>query len=380
MLSGSGTSVAAGMPTVSEITTRVLSGENVLRQGSDYGVVNDLGPNHEVFTAGVAEVVRFVGDLKELCDDYFASQEKNRTTNYEDIAYVARQIEEGLLSEYENPALLPLNDRFGDAAGRTRDELARLAGTTVDYIEDIVRALLGGPPGPVDHLAAVVDAFADDTVDDLTVATLNHDLVLEHSFRDAKTAYSDGFEDFFGTLSVWNDTFSPPNRKLLKLHGSINWWRYNLARDGWTGQFTGRPIDGDPFHARGPNGELLEFPAGGRPQILTGTFNKILSYPSGIYGDQHFRFHQALGSADALVVIGYGFRDKAINARLVAWAERPGQRRMIVVHPDSARLGAGARGAIRNKWKRWQQTGLLAFIPEYLNSTTSWGSIRGLLR
>lgn len=379
MLLGSGASVPAEMPTVDTITQRVLSGENVLKQGSDYRLVDELPPNHEVFRAGVREVVEFVRDVKELCDDYFRSQEKDRTTNYEDIAYVARQIEDGLLSEYENPALLPLNERFSTQAGRTQQQLLELAGTSADYIEDIVRSLLGRPVAPVAHLTAVVDAFADDTIDDITLATLNHDVVIEHWFRTAGTRYSDGFGETFGTLRLWDNTFDVPNRKLLKLHGSIDWWRYSLTRDGWSGQFSARATDGDPFHAHGPGGELLDVPASARPQILTGTFNKILQYGSGIFADQHFRFHEALGAADALVVIGYGFRDKAINARIVAWAERPGQRWMVVVHPNPGALGTRARGAIRGKWNRWQNNGLLRFVPEYLSSTTTWTSIGGQL-
>lgn len=324
MLLGSGSSVPAGMPTVDAITARVLSGHNVVRHGSDFRLVDRLPPNHEVVAAGVADVVRFVGNLKQLCDDYFASQEKDRTTNYEDIAYVARQIEDGLLSEYENPALLPLTERFGREAGRTLQELAEIAGSAADYIDDVARSLLRTPIGPFDHLAAIVDAFEDVGVDDLTVATLNHDLVLERGLRDSGVSYSDGFEDPFGSLLLWSDTYRVATRRVLKLHGSIDWYRYNLERDGWSGQVTARSTaDGDPFHARGPAGELLQYPAGGRPQILTGTFNKILSYPAGIYADQHFRFHEALAAADKLVVIGYGFGDKAINARLVAWAERP---------------------------------------------------------
>jgi hypothetical protein len=78
-------------------------------------------------------------------------------------------------------------------------------------------------------------------------------------------------------------------------------------------------------------------------------------------------------------VIGYGFRDKAINARLVAWAERPGERRMVVVHPHPARLRVEARGAVRSNWMRWEQRGLLTFLREYLSPATSWGAIRGLL-
>jgi len=310
-----------------------------------------------------------------LCDEYFRSQDKARITNYEDIAYVARQIKDGLTSEYENPALLPLHERL--TATRTPDDLRRIVDASANYIDEVVRSLLSPAAlGPFEHLTAIVDAVRDDAVDDLTLATLNHDLVLERAFELSRVGLSDGFNDHFGTLRIWNDEYDVPGRKLLKLHGSIDWWRYFLTRDGWYGQFTARAANGDPEHAHGPDGERLEGPALGRPLILTGTFNKILAYPTGVYADQHFRFHEALQAADVLVVIGYGFRDKAINARIVAWVERPGQRRMVVVHPDAEGVGRGARGAIRGKWDRWQHGGLLRFVPEYLTAQTTWDSIR----
>ena len=206
-------------------------------------------------------------------------------------------------------------------------------------------------------------------------------MVLEGTFAAAGVAVSDGFETSYGTLQVWNDHFSTPNRKLLKLHGSIDWWRYTLTINGWNGQFTARAIDHDPEHARGPHDERLDHPAmGRRPLFVTGTFNKILSYQSGIYADQHFRFYEALMNADALVVIGYGFRDKAINSRIVAWAERPGERRMVVVHPYPDGFSQTGRGAIRGNWTRWQNRGLLAFVREYLTPQTTWASIREALR
>lgn len=379
MLLGSGSSVYAGMPSVRDITERVLTGDSVQSIGGAYRIVDRLPPNYELFDQALPEIVAFVGELKDLCNQYFQSQDKTRTTNYEDLAYVARQIEDGLMSEYENPALLPLNRQLSNRPGRDIDDVLRLAGVSADYIDDIVRSLLGHPATSFDHLAAMVDAVKDDDVNDLTLATLNHDVILERAFDASGVQVSDGFDDAFGTLRIWNDRYSIPARKLLKLHGSIDWWRYRLTRNGWTGQFTARAIDGDPEHARGPAGERLDYPAMGRPLILTGTFNKILSYPTGIYADQHFRFHEALASADALVVIGYGFRDKAINARIVAWAERPGERRMVVVHPDPDRLGLQARGAIRDKWNRWQNAGLLRVLPEYLTPQTSWPTIRAQL-
>lgn len=379
VLLGSGVSVPAGMPTVDEISRRIFTGERVIGTGNGFRAVDQLPPNHEVFNQNLPEILAFVRTLRDLCDEYFASQEKDRTANYEDVSYVARQIEDGLASEYENPALLPLNELLGVEAGRTPHALHQIASATADFIDDIVRSLLSGPMGPLDHLRALSDAVGDNDIRELTVATLNHDVVFERAMELMGRPVSDGFTDPFGTLRIWNDHFDNPARKLLKLHGSIDWWRYTLTHKRWTGQFTARAIDGDPEHARGPNRERLDYPALGRPLILTGTFNKTLSYPTGIYADQHFRFHEALTAADAVAVMGYSFRDKAINARLVAWAERPGQRRMIVVHPDPDRLGEHARGAIRDKWIRWQDSGLLRFVEEYLSGNTTWTAVRDQL-
>jgi hypothetical protein len=367
------------MPPVAKITERVLSGENAMPINGAYHIVERLPTTHEILTQELPNILAFVETVKLLCDDYFASQDKNRITNYEDIAYVARQISDGLMSEYENPALLPLNRQFGAAAGRTLHELHEIASASADYVDDIVRSLLGRPAQAFDHLDAIVDAVRDQHVDRLTIATLNHDVVLEGAFSAADVKVSDGFETKYGTLEVWTDQLSTPGRKLLKLHGSIDWWRYTLTIDDWNGQFTARAIDRDPEHARGPDGELLDHPAMGRPLFLTGTFNKILNYQSGIYADQHFRFHEALKDADALIVIGYGFRDKAINSRIVGWAERPGDRRMVVVHPHPDGFREGGRGAVRSNWTRWQNRGLLRFVHEYLTPETTWASIKAAL-
>jgi hypothetical protein len=144
MLLGSGASVYAGMPTVGAITQRVLTGSNVMWTGSCWGAVDQLPPNHDVFLQELPGIVAFVGELKKLCDEYFASQDKDRETNYEDVAYVARQIEDGLSAEYENPALMPLIERL--EADRA-DDLERIAGDAANYVDDIVRSLLGHAAG-----------------------------------------------------------------------------------------------------------------------------------------------------------------------------------------------------------------------------------------
>jgi hypothetical protein len=365
------------MPSVETITERVLSGENVLRRGSDFLLVMSRDPPKPTLTPDVQPVVGFINELQQLCDEYFASQDKDRITDYEDIAYVAGQIVDGLVSEYENPALLPLNRQFGEEAGRTSDDLAGLAAATGDYIHDLVRQMLDRPPTTLNALAPIVESFHDAALEQLDLFTLNHDVVAETALREAGVAFSDGFERRYGTLHVWSDSYSVPNRRFFKLHGSIDWYRYLLPAGGqWRGQASARSEAGeDPFHARGPENEPLEYPADGRPTFLAGTFNKILSYPTGIYADQHSRFHEALTTSDTMLIIGYGFRDKAINARIVAWTGRPGRKRLVVVHRDPFALGSRARGAIRGKWDVWQDQGLLDFIPQHLGGALSWSEI-----
>jgi hypothetical protein len=375
VLLGSGASISAGMPSVGTITARVLSGENVFRHSDHhFYAVEQIKPHHD--TEPVQAAVSFLHELKAISDAYFRIHEPERATNYEDLAYFARQIDDALSFEYENPALVPLIERLvgGAYSGRNPYQLKEAASDAADYIEDVVCALLSAPRNDLGYLAPLSDMFADETVEQLDLFTLNHDLMFETHLRERGIAFSDGFERQHGTIQLWTDTYGTPQRRLFKLHGSIDWYRYNLEVDGWSGQFDTR-VERDPDHARDAEG-AMHYPAG--RLLLTGTFNKILSYPTAIYADQHAHFHDALGSADRLLVVGYGFRDKAINARLIAWAERPGERRMVVAHRDPASLGDGARGAIQQKWDRWQQRGLLSFVPRHLENT-SWPELRDAL-
>ena len=325
-VTGSGISVGAGMPSLQAITEQLLSGRNVTRQGGRFQIWDELPLQHEMWLDGVERTLGFLGELKAMCDAYFVRHDHERQTIYEDLAFVAQQIEDAIVGEYENPALVPLIERFTQSpySGLTLEELRELAGGASDYIHETVRRMLARISGPVDYLAPILDAFEDDAVEQLDVFTLNHDVVMETALAERGLSYSDGFEEAWGTLRLWSDTYRHPTRRPFKLHGSIDWYRYDLDFGDWSGQRMARPI-GDPEHPKGPGGEDLGArgcPCEGRPEFLAGTFNKILSYPTGIYADQHAHFHKSLREADALVVIGYGLRDKAINTRVIAWATR----------------------------------------------------------
>jgi hypothetical protein len=209
--------------------------------------------------------------------------------------------------------------------------------------------------------------------------TLNHDLVLEHALRERGIAFSDGFSGSHGSLMLWNDSYPAATCRLFKLHGSVNWFRFRIREAGVERQVIAR-AEADVLHAIGPNVERLDVPLDARPEFLVGTFNKILGYASGIYADQHFRFHEALSDADRLLVVGYGFRDKAINARVVAWLNEGRRRRLVVVHRQPTQLlGQGARGAIRGNWRSWLDHGNLAFVESHLGSDADSPAFRAAL-
>jgi hypothetical protein len=107
-LIGAGVSSAAGMPSAAEMTERVRSGTDVINPGVGFRIGEPPLTENFIYTGPVMPVVAFVGALADLAEAFYALREPERKVNYEDICYLARQIVDALMFEYENPALLPL--------------------------------------------------------------------------------------------------------------------------------------------------------------------------------------------------------------------------------------------------------------------------------
>lgn len=371
-LLGSGTSLDSGMPDVAAISERVRSGEGVFLGEEQRFHLNPGDPNFERLRARAEPAIAFVGTLDHLAREYYDTVGPGRTVDYEELAFLAGQIQRGVDLSQENAALLPLISEIADRSlGGDPHAVGRLAQQARDYIRDITCAMLGRSPARTDHLAAITDACR--AVQDVDLFTLNHDLVLEAALRRVGVAFSDGFEREYGDLRVWTDRFNSPTR-LFKLHGSINWWGYRLPDEEWRGYITARVINGDPYHACGPNATLLEIPHGMRPVFLAGTFDKIFGYEGWIFPDQHHRFQAALRTSNRLVVIGYGFGDQAINSRLIGWLTRSNDNRIVVAHGKPEQLLAEARMAIKNHWGQWLTEGRVRMVPSWIADTT-WADI-----
>ena len=351
---GSGISLDAGMPSVSAITEQVLSGDGVIRHTTGSYVIDGVNPNFAWLRRPVEPVLQLIDELARAAASYLGE-----APNYEQVSLLASQVHDALSGEHESAAIMPFAERLralgiGSDGG---DSLRELAGEARDYIADTVHSLLAKPPQRTDHLRVITDACAE--LKGATLATLNHDLVLEAALADADLEYADGFETAEGDLRLWTNGWETAAVSLLKLHGSIDWWGYFAPDEPWRGIVAARFTGNDPDH---PQRIGFDLPTPPRPIFLTGTFNKILAYESWLFPDQHNRFHDALRDASRVVVIGYGFGDKAINSRLIGWLARSRDHRMIVCDPRLDALHARARGAIRNSWDRWRSWDQLVLI------------------
>jgi SIR2-like domain len=366
-LLGAGASMPAGIPGTAAITQRVLDGAGVWRHSDQHFYVGSAPRSAPVPSPTASDPDRareFAQALADVAQAFFTLAGINRPVNYEDISYQARQIADCLIGEYENPALLPQIELL--AAKFTSGDLGllrHLADMTADYIADIVCGLLGTLGSSPACLGMVVEACADTAIAPVDVATLNHDTLLEAGLRQAGVAYADGFERRYGDVMLWTDSYANQRPRLFKLHGSLDWIRLAIDEGAGHYQVEARALKPDHNHLRDPDGNWLDVPLNdGRPLLLVGTFNKLYDYSGGVFGDQHARFRARLKETTRLVVAGYGFGDKGINRAVIDWLMSPGDKRLVVVHPDPPALVGGARPAIRGKWADLTKSGRLVEI------------------
>lgn len=316
-------------------------------------------------------------------EQHMALQLKD-ASNYEDIYYLARQLLDALLGEYDNPALLPLLlelqakvpmmvANLNSSYGRT-DLYREPVGVGLQYL--LERALLFIEEAVAQQLAmerpivglALLDELLNlDAENPLHIVTLNHDTLLERHL--AKYGIADGFVQMstgaerFDALSFEG---KPASRvRLLKPHGSINWFRYKAANES---DLAVKVLSNDRDRVKGSNGEDLMPPV--ERLLLAGTTNKELAYGSGIFLELMYQFHRRLTDTNLLIVSGYGFADKGINNRLWAWLDSRPENRMLVLHAKMEELHRKAKPSFSINLKRHKETGKFAYVDKWLRDTT----------
>lgn len=385
-LLGSGISFPADFPSVGKLTNLILSGNDIRRHTNE---IYSFGkPLYEGFPDEyVPRVTGFLNRLKTEIDSYYLYQ-NSRLTDYEDLYYLAAQVRDSELHEYDNPAVQPLIDKIlpeikplleaKDSEKRRKFDLHELADEATNYIRDAVWHSLTKEPTRLDHLRCIRDACSDNAFSRVYIHTLNHDTILERYLSQNKTIQViDGFSTPQSGMRYWNpDSFENDTCKvrLVKLHGSVNWFRFRPQASGdWSNEYTAIPLKWDFWYSKDSKGNL-QWPVDGRPMFLAGTFNKMLDYDSGVYADLHYQFYRSLKETPILIVSGYGFRDKGVNRKIVEWFYSSNKHRIIIIHPNESTLLASARESIANKLDEWLKTRRVGIIPKPIEEA-SWEEV-----
>jgi len=250
-----------------------------------------------------------------------------------------------------------------------------------NYIECVVWSMLSRTPNDLESLRLFAELWADDSVEKIDVYTLNHDTVLEQFCAARGIALTHGFGAPVNLVKYWTPALlndDEQRMRLLKLHGSVNWFQFPSHGEDWSSRYVGIPLDHDLWHTKDRKVDR-QWPSTGRPKMLIGTSNKLMSYTTGIFADLHFRFYRNMAEADALVVCGYGFGDKGINTRLLEWVSSSPERRAVVIDPGLEELQWTARGAVRRSWKEVKESGKLVLMDMGIEEA-HWAEVRRALR
>jgi len=361
-LFGSGISLKAGFPSTAAITEAVLKAQRTSPTGELVQHVRYCTDGSFEFTERPDEspslsgpllqlILRLLSQIKREVDAYYDAA---HFTTYEEIYFVLFQLESTATRELDNPAVdaltrnlrgdFPASDFSAWTVVGTFDALLTKA---CDYVKDVVRSMLRSGGDDATYLSWIIDSSTDPEYSPAFIFTLNHDTLLEHRLTSRGVEFTDGFAPPRpgDGLRMWDSSlFDNSGRciRLVKLHGSIDWFREVPHR---------REHDPTPFKF-GASRTHPKFDLD-RPLFLIGTHNKPLEYTNSVYEDLHAQLYLALKNVRRLIVCGYGFNDKGINTRLIHWMSRSDNHRIVLIHKNPEACISNARGAIQREWYHW---------------------------
>lgn len=369
------------MPSVQEITASALSGDWHLNSvGRFYAGLN---PNPLIPDNITPIVTKFLSKVADCAADYRAELARpgsGSKPHYEDLFSLAEQAARAETDHVPNLATVEFLRRLrrdtaslhcgykGGPSGL--DGFVGLATDTCEFLHWVVDAKLR-TGGSTRQGLGVISKTAM-AVDELDIFTLNHDTLVEQQLMDdgiseVETGFDDRTHGQFSVYSSrwWKSTTAHRKRvRLLKLHGSLNWWLFEFPN--WNGGTRQYAIpDGDPDHSKDETGHIVR-PIFWKAAFLSGTIVKELRYGLGFWGEQIEVFRESLAKHSHLICCGYGFGDSGINLRIDQWMhDRPAPgNRLVILTPDDPDEW------IQDKpfWLiRHYQANHVLFVPKYLS-------------
>jgi hypothetical protein len=303
--------------------------------------------------------------------------------NYEDLFYLTDQ----LCSTELNPATQHFIEEIQVA---TRDLRQRESGLNressfdemcpqvCDFIQCVVWKQLdrqATPRGMDLILDLARHASGDSDIQRLTICTLNHDVLVERLFNSKDIKYEDGFTE----MSYGGRLFDPKRLRksseriqLLKLHGSINWFRWQKRIDK-DEHYVDHYVIGRGY--KPPKKKDVRWIEDEFPRILAGSYNKHAEYNRGIFKEFMHAFHLQLSEHKLIVMSGYGWSDFGINERLCDWLGRERSHRIVMLSKDDPIPMLRQNHVIWLQWERLISLRKLVVMRKWIEDVPAWAEI-----
>ncbi|MCL4377473.1 MAG: SIR2 family protein [Actinobacteria bacterium] len=359
-LIGSGLSCAAGLPSVDKLTDEIFDMENVFKHSDNHFYKNKSKPSIDHFPEYYEynEVIEKILKITSCeIEKYYGN---NYKANYEEIYYLVKQIEDKF--EYDNPAMLAFIEKVNveiKSLLKGYVNFNESIRNSVKYIEDTIWHILAQKFENSIVLNFILEKISEVN---FVIFSLNYDYLIEQILQEYKIEFINGFKTLNERIKIWDDNlFDQKSRiKLYKLHGSVSWVRYII--DNFKGYFYADIGLNDIYLLKDNKGDYLRPPAEG-PRFLIGSVNKILEYSRELFSELFYRFHCVLKNTNLLIVIGYGFKDKGINSKIIEYMYYNFNNKIIIVDKkEKEELLKDARFAIQNNIPKWENEKRLRFI------------------
>lgn len=326
-------------------------------------------------------VQEFLKKVRICADEYIAYLDKTkapRAAHYEDLFSLAEQASQPESTFVPNLAIIPFLERLrtdtktvyssfpNPIAGS--DAFVTLAQLSCDYIHWVVDHVLRCRAKTRTGLSLITKTAQ--AVAELDIFTLNHDTFVEQELKQAGIECETGFSDRKrGPFSVYAPGWASSNSKmprekvrLFKLHGSLNWYFYEIPDHPKPFRQYAIP-DTDAYHVRDNMGRDVRS-VNWKAEFLSGTIVKEQRYGYGFWSELFWSFQGHLTHHTKLICCGYGFGDPGVNIRLEQWTRNlPGKNTIVILTPES-----DAEYFLKKPlWlKQLYASGRVILIPSYL--------------
>ena len=349
ILLGAGASVDAGLPTADHLTKVIY--EDLASRDRDaarvFGYViaklqtrnarNGASPYADLNVEEVyATLRRYLGKVLDPLSEFVVSWDEvspGDHVNAQQLAPILERLYE--INEGFSGPVIALNrdamskvDKVLASAQRVPPSGREVESRLRVYLEALVRRL-EVPKGDFEYIDEFVKFCRGNSV---PICTLNYDLLVENSCDSLGIPFDYG-------LSYWNDAkfirFHGKGLKLIKLHGSIDWFENSDNINIYKEKFDYRTIGGA---ARGSRGLIF----GAQSEKLV---------PNGPYLQLRSEFQSLLRECSALGIIGYSFADAHLNALIRAWVSTRKSSKLVVLNPAQPDLSLEKIG----RWYRLEE-------------------------